>query len=129
MNRILSDSSNSHKNNLLGANQVIGGGLLGAGNSGRAKGNLFDMISPANRASNMSESPIFSTSFGNNRLGRKDGRTALNLQRTSLSSQQSEELKLLANLDKERSKRLGFEEELLVDSSGNNSSPTIIMPD
>ena len=35
----------------------------------------------------------------------------------------------MANLDKDRNKRLGFEEELLVDSSGNNSSPTITMLD
>ena len=68
--------------------------MLGAGvNSGRAKGKggLMDMILTPNGASNINESPIFSTSFGNNRLGRKDGKPMLNLQRTSLSSHTSEE--------------------------------------
>ena len=96
------------------------------------------MISPANASSKMSESPIFSTSFGNSRgnsmsfgnqrIGRKDGLNALSkMQITSPESQHSaEEMKLLANLDKDRNRRLGFdEEELLVSSDKNSSSPTI----
>ena len=67
-------------------------------------------------------------SFGNQRIGRKDGFNALNkMQITSPESQHSaEEMKLLANLDKDRNRRLGFdEEELLVSSDKNSSSPTI----
>ena len=51
-------------------NNVIGGGLLIGANSGR--GRLQDMLlTPNGGASNISESPIFETSFGNMR-GRKD---------------------------------------------------------
>ena len=52
--RILSESSQGAGSEL--ANNLIGGGLLGAGNSGRG-GGMLDAMTP-NGALNMSESPI-----------------------------------------------------------------------
>ena len=65
------EGSNNDKSFGGGAsNNVIGGGLLIGVNSG--KGRLQDMLlTPNGGASNISESPIFETSFGNMR-GRKD---------------------------------------------------------
>lgn len=74
----------------------------------------------------MTESPIFSTSFGNNLNGQRKLQASANkIFQNSLSSQQSEGMKLIAN------KRLGFDEEveeLLVDSDKNSAaSPNRIM--
>ena len=81
LNKILSDDG---KQGTFG-NVVIGGGLLGGGNSGR--GGLIDMILTPNGASNMEESPIFSTSFGN-ALGRRTNQQALISMQKSMESEE-----------------------------------------
>lgn len=119
LNRIMSESSNTHN-----SNHLIGGGLLGGGSFGRS-GALQEMLTP-NAGSNMTESPIFATSFGNRHGGRLKPSLAL---QKSLSSQQSDELKLLGQFGKQGGmRRLDEElreEELHVD---DDERAGIILP-
>mmetsp|Transcript_16095 Transcript_16095/g.20428 ORF Transcript_16095/g.20428 Transcript_16095/m.20428 type:complete len:134 (-) Transcript_16095:179-580(-) len=81
------------------------------------------MLTPQG-ASNMTESPIFSTSFGKQAGGPKKPTLALQM---SMSSQQSEELKLFGQIGKQGLRRLREEledEELRVD----DDEQPIILP-